>query len=99
MYVAINAPIAQHHHVIAAETRAHSQISPNPADSVEAEEGISLSVVADLVFHKDRPAAEILIPVSELHVETAVDRLVVHLLVEALPVGHRSLPLGSARRN
>ena len=65
-------------------------------DAVEVEEDVGLGVVGDAVLAEDRPDAEVLVPVAELHIEAAVDRLVVHLAHEAFAVGHRSGPFGPA---
>jgi hypothetical protein len=56
-------------------------------------------VIGNTIFCKQRPFFEILIPVTKLHVEATIYWFIVHLIVKAFPVGHSTLPLGSARYN
>ena len=66
---------------------------------VEIKKHIGLIVVSDTVLLEQVPFVKIFIPVPELHVEATVNRLVLHLVVVALAVGHRPFPFGSAGRD
>jgi hypothetical protein len=56
-------------------------VAPNGRDFVIAEEPVGLLVARDAVFAEHRPLGEVFIPIPELHVETAILRLVMHLPV------------------
>jgi len=99
--------VAVHHQLLALAILQHLRleggIDPDVAahatDAVEVEKAVRLAVVADAVLDEEVPLGEVLVPVAELHVEATVHRLVVHLPVEPLAVGHRATPLGSAGGN
>jgi hypothetical protein len=71
------------------------RLSPEP---VEIEKNISFPVVANAIFVKQRPFVEILIPIPELHIKAAIHGLIVHLVVKALAIRHRTSPFWPARR-
>ena len=60
-------------------------------------ENNGFSVVRDTVVGENTPLLEILVPVAKFHVEAAVNKLVVHLIVEPLPISHCAPPLLATR--
>ena len=78
------------------ECRVHPDNTAGANDFVEVEKNVSFVVVADSVLDKDIPLREVVFPVSEFHVETAIHGIVSHLPVEAFPVCHRAFPFRTA---
>jgi len=72
--------------------RIHERTAGNDFDAVKVKEDVSFLVVFDAVFGENIPELKILQPVAELHVEAAVNALVMHLAVEAFTVGHGAFP-------
>jgi len=79
-----------------AEVWMHPDICIQDVNAVEVEEEVGFGVVGDAVVAEHAPLGEVFVPVAELHIEAAVEGLVVHLAVEAFAVGHRAAPFGSA---
>ena len=66
---------------------------------VEVEEHIGGGIVVHVIVDEQLPPREVLVPVAELHVEAAIDRTVVHLVVEPFAVRHGTAPaLADGRR-
>ena len=63
---------------------------------IKVEENIRFRIISDMVFNKHWPCCEVFIPVPEFHVETAVNWLVVHLIIETLAGSHCAFPFRAA---
>ncbi|MPN60281.1 hypothetical protein SDC9_208007 [bioreactor metagenome] len=79
-----------HHFVFKGRTKPH--VGRNAGDRIELEENIGFLVVRDMVVPEKLPFREVVVPVTELHIERAVETLEIHLPQETFSRGHCSRP-------
>ena len=79
------------HHLVF-KGRIHPDVGADGDDAIKLEKLVSLAFGADAVVPEHVPQLVVFLPVAELHVEGAVKGLIMHLGVEALPIGHGAFP-------
>ena len=86
-------------HDLFLKRRPHPVFSAHHFNPVKAEKFVRLPFTGYSVITEHVPDFVVFLPVTKFHIKAPVNRAVMHLVIEALPVSHGPLPLLSVRNH